>query len=124
VDYKHVPVPDYSAPSLPAIIEAVKWIHGRNSSGGAVLVHCNAGRGRSVIMALGYLLVAKEVNAPVLFAPRGQLNAREDRAIATVVRQNTLIMAVSFARARGISMIFSCTTSRKSTLRALKTACR
>lgn len=55
-------MPDYSAPKLTTIIEAVRWMHEQKTKGGAVLVHCNAGRGRSVVVAIGYLLVLKEVH--------------------------------------------------------------
>eukprot|EP00282_Hemiselmis_andersenii_P015665 CAMPEP_0114134226 /NCGR_PEP_ID=MMETSP0043_2-20121206/14041_1 /TAXON_ID=464988 /ORGANISM="Hemiselmis andersenii, Strain CCMP644" /LENGTH=150 /DNA_ID=CAMNT_0001227845 /DNA_START=312 /DNA_END=761 /DNA_ORIENTATION=+ len=57
VAWKHIAVPDYSAPSLEAIVEGVRWIHKQVGMGRGVLVHCNAGRGRSVIIVLAYLLV-------------------------------------------------------------------
>lgn len=51
-----LPTPDYSAPRLRDMETAVSFIQGQAKAGRAVLVHCNAGRGRSVVVTIAYLL--------------------------------------------------------------------
>jgi hypothetical protein len=80
MEWLHLPTPDYSSPRLDTVIRAVRfidsqvhlvWADGNIHRlqtytlpldsvqvrlGRAVLVHCNAGKGRSVVVTLAYLL--------------------------------------------------------------------
>ena len=51
----HLPTPDYSVPRQADIERAVAFIREHVPKGG-VYVHCNAGRGRSAVCALAYLM--------------------------------------------------------------------
>jgi len=55
IAHKQLPVPDYSPISLAFIQEAIEYIDELRGSG-PVYVHCKAGRGRSVVIVLCYLL--------------------------------------------------------------------
>ena len=59
----HLPTPDYSAPSQADIQRAVRFIEEQVASGGKVYVHCNAGRGRSAVCVLAYLMKARGLSA-------------------------------------------------------------
>ena len=51
-----LPTPDYSVPRQADIERAVAFISEHVQQGGKVYVHCNAGRGRSAVCALAYLM--------------------------------------------------------------------
>lgn len=57
-----LPTPDYSAPSLSDVRRAVAFITEHAAKGG-VYVHCNAGRGRSAVCLLAYLMEAHGLSA-------------------------------------------------------------
>jgi atypical dual specificity phosphatase len=57
-----LPTPDYSAPSQRDIARAVDFIEANVPNGG-VYVHCNAGRGRSAVCALAFLMRARGLSA-------------------------------------------------------------
>lgn len=52
----HIPVPDYQGPSTEMLKTAVKFINMQLQKGQKVFVHCNGGKGRSVAVAVAYLL--------------------------------------------------------------------
>jgi atypical dual specificity phosphatase len=58
-----LPTPDYSAPSQRDIRAAVAFIEAQVADGGSVYVHCNAGRGRSAVCVLAYLMHARGLSA-------------------------------------------------------------
>ena len=57
-----LPTPDFSAPSHDVINRACEFMH-RHASTGGVYVHCNAGRGRSAVCVLAYLMQARGLSA-------------------------------------------------------------
>ena len=56
VSFLHVPVPDYTWPSLPQLLDAVKAIEAAVDEGKRVLIHCMGGRGRSATLTAAYLI--------------------------------------------------------------------
>lgn len=52
----HVPLEDFTAPSLEQIRAFVEFVQGQRALGRATLVHCSAGLGRSGTMAACYLV--------------------------------------------------------------------
>lgn len=43
----HVPVNDFSVPSIPETARVVRFVHGEIGRGGCVAIHCRAGYGRT-----------------------------------------------------------------------------
>ena len=58
-----LPTPDYSSPSQRDIQRAVEFIDEHVSRGESVYVHCNAGRGRSAVCVLAYLMSTQGMSA-------------------------------------------------------------
>ncbi len=56
IDVLHIPVDDFSAPSVDVLHDIVKWIIDRVEKGLKVLVHCRGGKGRSGVVVAAYLM--------------------------------------------------------------------
>ena len=56
LDQKHIPVQDFTAPTLEQMMEFVAVVEDSDSAGKPVGVHCTAGLGRSGTMAAAYLI--------------------------------------------------------------------
>lgn len=63
-----LPTPDYTAPTQRDIRRAVRFIGRHVARGGGVYVHCNAGRGRSAVCALAYIMEANGIGAREAYA--------------------------------------------------------
>lgn len=56
VSWCHLPTVDFNAPSLSDIRTGVEWMKDHTAAGHRVYVHCNAGRGRSAVIVICYLM--------------------------------------------------------------------
>jgi atypical dual specificity phosphatase len=84
IDQEHIPVQDYTAPTLEQMIEFVAVVKDSVEAGKSVGVHCTAGLGRSGTMAAAYLvangLLAEEAITTVRQLRPGSIetSAQED----------------------------------------------
>lgn len=90
----HLPTLDYHCPSEPHLLSGIPYIRDRLAEGGKVLVHCKAGRGRSAIMILCYLMAERRISAAaaleILRRARPQ-HARGIEKLETVRRIEAMI---------------------------------
>jgi predicted protein tyrosine phosphatase len=56
IDFLRLPTPDFFAPSAKDIEKGVRFIEKQLPEGTSVLCHCNAGRGRSAVIVLCFLM--------------------------------------------------------------------
>jgi atypical dual specificity phosphatase len=63
IDYLHLMVEDYGAPSMEVLDEIVDYIDKKIRSGKAVLVHCAAGKGRTGAVLAAYIIKKEKLTA-------------------------------------------------------------
>jgi len=63
VDYLHLMVEDYGAPTIEVLDETVNYIDKNISSGNPVLVHCAAGKGRTGAVLAAYMIKKENLTA-------------------------------------------------------------
>jgi protein-tyrosine phosphatase len=56
IAYQRLRCPDMKAMTVKELSLAADWVHSHISSNKTVYVHCKAGRGRSVMVAMAYLI--------------------------------------------------------------------
>ncbi len=59
----HLPTLDFHRPSADDIARGAAFIKDQISANHRVYVHCKAGRGRSVAVAMGYLMDTRQISA-------------------------------------------------------------
>jgi len=78
-----LPTLDYHCPSEEDLLRGVQFIRDQIAAGRKVFVHCKAGRGRSAILVLCYLMATRNLSAPeavtILKSRRRQLAHNLDR---------------------------------------------
>jgi atypical dual specificity phosphatase len=63
IDYLHLMVEDYGAPTMEVLDEIVDYIDKKIRSGKAVLVHCAAGKGRTGAVLAAYMIKKEKLTA-------------------------------------------------------------
>lgn len=88
---RHIRLPtvDFCAPSMDACRKAVDAIVAVAAAGGTTYVHCKAGRGRSLIVVLAYLITQKHMTpeAAQQFVQQRRPRVTKDKYKLPVVQQ-------------------------------------
>lgn len=86
-EYKHIPIPDFSTPTLEQIEEFVTFVNNLLSSKKKIVVHCEAGIGRTGTMLACYL-VSKGYNAENAIS---EVRKRRPGSIETMEQEDTVV---------------------------------
>jgi len=57
ISFLLLPTPDYFSPTIQQIEQGIEFINNAENLGHKVYIHCHAGRGRSAILVIAYLVV-------------------------------------------------------------------
>ena len=86
-EYKHIPIPDFSTPTLEQIEEFVTFVNNLLSSKKKIVVHCEAGIGRTGTMLACYL-VSEGYNAENAIS---EVRKRRPGSIETMEQEDTVV---------------------------------
>lgn len=79
--YLRLPTPDYHSPSVADLARGVEFIRERVARGEKVLIHCKAGRKRSVVLAICYLAASRGASAAQAAEAIRRARPHVDRAL-------------------------------------------
>ncbi len=97
-EYKHIPIPDFSTPTQEQIEEFVTFVNNLLSSKKKIVVHCEAGIGRTGTMLACYL-VSKGYSAEKAIS---EVRKRRPGSIETMEQEDTVVKYEErLARKRG-----------------------
>ena len=86
-EYKHIPVPDLTSPTQEQIEEFVSFVNNLATSKKKIVVHCDAGIGRTGTMLACYL-VSKGYNASWAIS---EVRKRRPGSIETIEQEGTVL---------------------------------
>ncbi|MDE1889072.1 MAG: dual specificity protein phosphatase family protein [Planctomycetota bacterium] len=86
-EYKHIPIPDFSTPTQEQIEEFVTFVNNLLSSKKKIVVHCEAGIGRTGTMLACYL-VSKGYSAEKAIS---EVRKRRPGSIETMEQEDTVV---------------------------------
>ena len=91
-EYKHIPIPDFHAPTPPQVDDFVETVAQARRGGKKVVVHCAAGRGRTGTMLACYLVSLGRTAARALeevraLRPGSVETAEQEAAIENYARR-------------------------------------
>lgn len=100
IQYKHLNVEDYGAPSVEGLDETVDYIDRQITQGRPVMVHCAAGRGRTGTVLAAYLMKKENLSAKVSIE---KLRAMRPGSVQSVVQETVLSVYEKYLKGRGQS---------------------
>ncbi len=86
-EYKHIPIPDFTSPTQDQIEEFLFFANGLVSSKKKIVVHCDAGIGRTGTMLACYLVSKGHTALQAI----SEVRRRRPGSIETLEQENTII---------------------------------
>ena len=97
IDYLHLAVEDYGAPTVEDLDEVVNFIENKISSGRAVLVHCAAGKGRTGAVLAAYIMKKQKLTAEQAIE---KIRIMRPGSVQSIVQETALSMYEEYLKIR------------------------
>jgi atypical dual specificity phosphatase len=95
VDYLHLMVEDYGAPSMEVMDEAVNYIDKKIRSGKPVMVHCAAGKGRTGAVLAAYMIKKENLTAEQAIE---KIRIMRPGSVQSITQETALSMYEKYAK--------------------------
>ena len=89
IDYMHLRVEDFGAPTIEELDEAVNFIDKKIRSGRPVLVHCAAGKGRTGVVLAAYMIRKENLTAKQAIE---KIRIMRPGSVQSIMQETTLSM--------------------------------
>lgn len=99
IQYMHLNVEDFGAPSVEALDEAVNFIDEQIGKSRPVMVHCAAGKGRTGTVLAAYLVKKENLTAEQSI---GKIRSIRPGSIQSVVQETAVSMYEKYLKSREI----------------------
>jgi len=97
IDYLHLRVEDFGAPTIEELDQAVDFIDQQINSGRPVMVHCAAGKGRTGAVIAAYLVKKQNLSAEQAIA---KLRGMRPGSVQSVSQETAVSMYEKYLKSR------------------------
>jgi atypical dual specificity phosphatase len=98
IDYMHLQVEDFSAPTIEEMDDVVNFIDHEISMGRSVMVHCAAGKGRTGAVLAAYLVKKENLTAEQSIE---KLRSMRPGSVQSVAQETAISMYEKYLKSKG-----------------------